>query len=105
MKQVKVKILVTPDGKKVKAIFDTRMVGYEAMAGRRVKHYIYKDEELPCYWHESTYLSEYDEPETTYTRFVSETKFFGKYRLVKERVVFLTETWELIAQIIKTMES
>ena len=100
-----VKILVDKDGNKMKAMFNTTIVGDEPLNGRRAKHYIYKDEQYPFYWHEVLYLSEYGTPEKTQNRIVSERKFFGKYRLIRERVAFRPETWELIAQIVKTMES
>lgn len=89
------------------ASFDTRMVGDKdnPFTGRRVKHRIYKDENVPgCYWHECTFLSEFDEPEEEYTRFISERVFFGKYRLVKERVIYHKETWQIISEVISRME-
>ena len=103
----KIKIFVLPDGTRCKAMFDTRTVSNGDFNNRRVKHCIYRDSDdaTPGYWHESTYLSEFEEgPEMTYTRYVSERVFFGKYRLVRERVIFMPDTWQAIAEAVKEMQ-
>jgi len=89
------------------ARFDTHFVGDKdnPFTGRRAKHRVYENTEVPgSYWHEVSFLSEFDEPEEGYTRFVSERVFFGKYRLVRERVAFLPETWNAIAFSVRELE-
>ena len=89
----------------VVAYFDTQIVGDSPLAGRRVKHQIYEDEDIPgCYWHEAIFLSEFHKPEESYTKIVSERVFFGKYRLVRERVSFMKDTWLVIADCMEKIE-
>ena len=88
------------------ATFDTYNQGGGADNGRRVKHYIYKDDKTNAYWHERRYLSSEAEPEWSDGRyiFVSERLFFGKVRLVCHRDACLTETWMAIGQAVSQLE-
>ena len=89
------------------ATFDTYNQADNADNGRRVKHYIYKDDKTNAYWHEVRYLSAIAKPEWSYGNYiyVSERLFFGKVRLVRYRNACLPETWMAIGQAVSHLES
>ena len=86
------------------ARFDTTIHGDNPDKGARVKHRVFKCEDGPGYWEESTWLTRGLEPEQTEVSFVSERQFFGKVRLAAKRVVFLPETWCAIAMAVNELE-
>lgn len=89
------------------ATFDTYNQADNADKGRRVKHYIYKDDKTNAYWHERRYLSSIDKPELSDGMYilVSERLFFGKVRLVCYRDACLPETWMAIGRAVSHLES
>lgn len=101
----KIKCFCSPDGILTHATFDTFNEQEGPDKGRRVKHYVYQDDENPnMYWHERVYLSEVaDHAEKTYTEYVSERVFFGKVRLVKVRDGCLIDTWRAVAQCVMAL--
>ena len=88
------------------ASFDTYAQSDNADKGRRVKHYIYKDEKGNAYWHERRYLSSIAKPEWSDGRYiyVSERLFFGKVRLVCHRDACLPETWMAIGRAVSRLK-
>ena len=87
------------------AYFDTHIVSNGPDNGARVKHLVYKDDELDAYWHEITYLSRTERPKVTHDIFISKRKFWGKVRLVRHRELMCSATWMTIGRSVKELES
>ena len=104
---ISIRCFADKDGKIVKAYgtFETTQVP----TGRRVKHYVFPDEKAGFgYWHVCRFLIDADEvtdeeAEKITDVFVSRA-FWGKVRLVEQSEIYLTETWNAIDEIIKTLE-
>lgn len=77
----------------------------EPNKGRRVKHYVYQDNETRAFWHERRYLVSKDvKPIHNYDIDISDRVFWGKVRLLKHRDACLPETWAAIAIAIENIE-
>jgi len=96
----KIKIINYANKKRV-AMFDTHIVMDNRDKGRRVKHIVAEDDDMPgCYIHYQVFLTEEIGPCNTGLLWVSERVFFGKVRLCVKREGYTKETWNAIAQCI-----
>ena len=92
------------------AKFDSK-IGCEASPdyGRRVKHYVFKDDRLPnAYIHISRFLTTRIGADGLVSEgnvLVSERVFWGKFRLVETRDICLADTWNKIAYAVQEMQS
>lgn len=103
----KVVIKIDEKGRAICAQFDTTFhcPEYPAMHGKRVKHYVHRTEiggyeEIQHFLvPESVMPNEKDR-----CNFVTKRVFFGKYRAAQIIVCHKTETWMIIAEVIRQME-
>ena len=73
--------------------------------GKRVKHYVYQDDNTRAFWHERRYLVSADtKPIHNYNIDISDRVYFGKVRLLKHRDGCLPETWAAVAMAIEHIE-
>lgn len=92
------------------AKFDSKIACNESPDyGRRVKHYIFKDDRLPnAYIHISRFLTTRIGADGLVSEgnvLVSERVFWGKFRLVETFDNYMADTWNNIAYAVQEMQS
>lgn len=84
------------------AFFNSTLAEPHPDAGKRAKHYVFKDDDTDdCYWHVVRWLTDKDtEPRNHDGVFVSKRIYFGKKRVVEISHSFQSTTWITIAEAI-----